>query len=183
MKGPTVTSQAIAVFGSSQPKPGSAAYEQARTLGHLLAQAGWTVINGGYNGTMAGSSQGASEADGQAVGITCAIFDDLRTGRNPYLSQAIHTPDLIARLRQLTERADGFVVLGGGVGTLLELFLVWNLRTIGVIDAPIVLLGAHWRAVLASLERETDVTAQFVAQVQVVDTPLEAIQTLRAQLG
>jgi hypothetical protein len=173
-----MTRRIVAVFGSSQPQPGSAAYEQARTLGCLLAQAGFDVLNGGYTGTMQGVSQGAAEAGGRAIGITCAIFDRTRPGGNPYLSRAVHAPDLLSRLRELTERADGFVVLGGGVGTLLELFLVWNLRTVGVMDKPCVLVGAHWRQVLALLERETEVGPQHAALLAVVDTPQEAVAFL-----
>ena len=173
----------IAVFGSSQPRPGSAAYEQARLLGRLLVEAGFAIVNGGYSGTMQGASQGAAEAGGEAIGITCAAFDGTRPGGNAYLSRAIHTPDLLARLRQLIERSDGFVVLGGGVGTLLELFLTWNLLVIGIVDKPCVLVGAHWRRVLAALERETGVGPRHVAMLQVVDTPQEAVSFLEAVIG
>ena len=40
----------ISVFGSANPQPGSVAYEQARTLGGLLAGAGFAVSTGGYGG-------------------------------------------------------------------------------------------------------------------------------------
>ena len=42
----------ITVFGSSQPAEGSKAYEEARRLGRLLAEAGFAVCNGGYAGLM-----------------------------------------------------------------------------------------------------------------------------------
>ena len=86
----------VTVFGSSSPRPGSTAYERARTLGRLLAQAGFDVVTGGYSGTMQGVSQGATEAGGKAMGITCAWFDGWRPGGNAYLSQAHHTPDLLS---------------------------------------------------------------------------------------
>jgi uncharacterized protein (TIGR00730 family) len=178
-----VTLGTITVFGSSQPRPGSVAYEQARLLGRLLAEAGFAVANGGYSGTMQGVSQGAVEAGGEAIGVTCAAFDGARPGGNAYLSRAVHTPDLLARLQQLTECSDGFVVLGGGVGTLLELFLTWNLLVIGIVDKPCVLVGAHWRRVLAALERETEVGPRHVAVLQVVDTPQEAVAFLEAAIG
>jgi uncharacterized protein (TIGR00730 family) len=174
--------QTITVFGSSQPKPGSAAYEQARQVGRLLAQAGFTVVNGGYGGTMQGTSQGAVEAGGEAVGITCALFDRLGAGGNPYLSQAIDTPDLFARLRRLAEQGQGYIVLGGGIGTLLELFLVWNLLASGALDRPCVLLGAHWRGVLDALERGTEVEPRHTAMLHLVDTPHEAVALLKRTL-
>ena len=175
--------EVIAIFGSAQPHPGSALYEQARRLGRLLAERGFTVVNGGYSGTMQASSQGATEAGGQAVGITCAIFDDGRPGGNPYLTHEIHTADLLARLRRLTERCDGFVVVEGGVGTLLELLLVWNLLAIGVIDKPCILVGAHWREVLRDLERQTQVNDQLCALLRVTDSVEDAVRLLEASLG
>lgn len=173
----------ITVFGSARAEPGSNAYEQARTLGQLLAQAGFTVVSGGYTGTMQAVSQGARESGGQAVGITCAIFDGTPEGArqgNSYLTQTIHTSDLLTRLRYLTESGDGFIVLDGGVGTLLELLLVWNLLAIRVFQKPCVLVGEHWRSVLDALEHETRLEPWHRALLHTVDTPQQAVERLTA---
>lgn len=61
----------IAVFGGSQPKEGDPAYAEAYELGSLLAQAGHTVLTGGYIGTMEAVSRGAAEAGGHVIGVTC----------------------------------------------------------------------------------------------------------------
>ena len=52
----------VSIFGSSLPREGSGAYEEARRLGHLLAKAGMAVCNGGYGGLMEASARGAREA-------------------------------------------------------------------------------------------------------------------------
>jgi uncharacterized protein (TIGR00730 family) len=171
--------EAITVFGSARPYPGSPAYEQARDLGRLLAEAGYAVVNGGYSGTMEAASQGANEAGGTAIGITCAAFDDRRPEGNPYLTRSIHAPDLLARLRQLIELGDAYVVLDGGIGTLLELFLVWNLVAIDIVHKPCLLVGAHWREVLQQLASLTQIGARHTAMLQVVDTPAEAVRRLQ----
>jgi uncharacterized protein (TIGR00730 family) len=175
--------RSVTIFGSSQPIPGSAGYEQARKLGQLLAQAGFTVVNGGYSGTMQGVSQGATEAGGHAMGITCAVFDGERAGGNPYLSDSFHAADLLARLAKLVELSDAYVILYGGIGTLLELFLVWNLLAVGVIDKPCVLVGASWRRALQGLAQETQVGARHIALLEVVDTVQEAVALLRQAIG
>ncbi len=177
-----MVSKAITVFGSSHGRPGDAGYEQARELGRLLAGAGFDVVSGGYDGSMQGVSQGAVEGGGKAVGVTCATFGSNPKGLNgnAYLSESVHAPDLPARLRQLVELADGFVVLAGGIGTLAELFLVWNLIAVQAIDKPCVLLGEHWRRVLAALVQETRVEAAHMAMLHVVDTPAAAVQILIA---
>jgi uncharacterized protein (TIGR00730 family) len=175
--------RSITVFGSAQPQPDSPAYKQACELGRRLASAGFAVINGGYTGTMSAVSQGAVEAGGTATGITCALFDSSRPQGNPYLSAAIHTPDLLSRLRQLVERGDGYVVLGGGVGTLLELFLVWNMLAIGVFSRPCVLVGAHWRRVLFDLVAETQVGPEHTAMLHIADTVKDAVRWLSDTLA
>jgi uncharacterized protein (TIGR00730 family) len=172
--------QTITVFGSAQPDPGSTAYEQARALGQRLAEAGYAVVNGGYSGTMEAVSRGAAEGGGTAIGITCAAFDDRRPRGNPYLTRSIHAPDLLARLRQLVELGDAYIVLDGGIGTLLELFLVWNLLAIGSMQKPCLLVGAHWHSVLASLSQQTQIGPQHTAMLHIVDTPAEAVRALQA---
>lgn len=169
-------SQKVVIFGSSRGQPGDKEYEQARTLGRLLAQAGLDVVSGGYGGSMQAVSQGAAEGGGRAIGVTCATFGPPQG--NPYLSQTIHTPDLPTRLRQLIELGNGFVVLPGGIGTLAELFVTWNLLATGAINCPLVLLGARWPRVLAALERETHVEAAHVAMLHLVNTPTEAVETM-----
>ena len=168
----------ITVFGSARPVPGSEAYRQARMLGQQLAQAGFDVVNGGYGGTMQAVSQGATEAGGAAIGVTCALFEDRQRSGNAYLSQTVYTPDLLARLRKLTDLGDGFVVLDGGVGTLLELFLVWNLLTLDVFDKPCVLVGDHWRRALQGLERETRLGIEHINMLNIVDTVQQAVTLL-----
>jgi uncharacterized protein (TIGR00730 family) len=152
-------------------------------LGRQLADAGLDVVNGGYSGTMEGVSKGAVEAGGRAFGVTCAVFDDRRPGGNAYLSEVIHTPDLLARLRKLIELGDAYLVLDGGVGTLLELFLVWNLRAMQITAKPCILIGAHWRLVLDSLVRRTQLGPQHTAMLHVVETNKQALDLLTAMNG
>ena len=68
----------ITVFGGAQPKEGSAAYEEARELGKLLAERGHAVLTGGYMGTMEAVSRGASEAGGHVIGVTCIDIEEWR---------------------------------------------------------------------------------------------------------
>ena len=62
----------VTIFGGSEPHAGEPAYEEARRLGELLAAAGFTVLTGGYIGTMEAVSRGANETGGHVIGITCA---------------------------------------------------------------------------------------------------------------
>lgn len=66
----------ISVFGSHSPQAGSEPYRQAQELGRRLTRAGFVVATGGYEGTMAAVSQGASEAGGHIIGVTSARVEE-----------------------------------------------------------------------------------------------------------
>jgi uncharacterized protein (TIGR00730 family) len=147
----------ITVFGSSLPRPGEDAYELARNLGRRLTLAGLRLCNGGYGGTMEAAARGAREAcpegtSAGTIGVTCDLFG--QRPHNPWLDEIRHTSTLFERLEQLIALADGFVVLPGGTGTLLELATVLELTSQGIIEPrPLHLLGPYWESVIA-LARE-----------------------------
>lgn len=171
----------IAVFGSSEARPGDSLYEQARAVGGLLAGAGYRVVTGGYGGVMEAASRGATEAGGVAIGVVCGVF----TGRvpNPYLREIRDTPELFARTRELIEAASGYVVLEGKSGTLAELAFLWALHRAGSLDRrPVVLLGGSWRPFLRHLVQARMIESEQFDVTRVVDSPEEALATVRAFL-
>lgn len=169
----------ITVFGSSAPLPSSPAYQLAYDLGRAIAEAGWTLCNGGYGGTMEAAARGAVEAGGHTIGVTCSRFG--RTGPNRYIQQEIPTFDLLARLNTLVRLGSAYVVLPGGTGTLLELALVWELVNKRLVRraAPLILLGDHWTPLVELVRREQP-DAQ---EPRLAATPAEVIGHVReAQL-
>ncbi len=149
----------ITVFGGSQPKPGDAAYIEAYELGKLLAQAGHTVLTGGYIGTMEAVSRGAAEAGGHVIGVTC---DDIEAWRavkpNAWVKEERRFPTLDERLAELVHGCDAAIALPGGPGTLTEVALTWNLMIVHSMPVkPLVLVGAGWRSVLESFYNSFDV--------------------------
>lgn len=173
----------VAVYGSAQPQPGNELYEEAYRLGRLLAEAGFDVMSGGYYGTMAAVSRGAHEGGGRVVGVTMALFDPRPP--NEWVHETTHTPGFPERLRTLTELADAYIALRGGIGTLTEVAYTWGLMQTGAMrPKPFILLGVPWRRLLHLL-REDDfrIDSHHYELLTVVQTPDEAIEALRAQLG
>jgi uncharacterized protein (TIGR00730 family) len=170
----------ITVFGSSQAEPSSPAYETAHELGSAIAAAGWTLCNGGYGGTMEAAARGAVEHGGHTIGVTCQAFG--RTGPNPYIRQEVPTFDLLSRLNTLVRLGNGYVVLPGGTGTLLELALVWELLSKGLLRRrrPLVLLENHWQPVVESVCREQPDAAEAL---QVASNARVAVQLLAEHFG
>ena len=169
----------IAVFGSSRREGNSSFWAEAYELGRVLATAGYTVLSGGYGGSMGAVSRGAAECGGQVVGVTCATFDPAPC--NEWLTEEVKAPSLIARLSTIVERADGFVALRGGIGTLSEITLVWSLLQTHELDAKrLILLGADWRAVIDAFRQHTDLGSSIASLVTVVETPEQVLSALSA---
>lgn len=167
----------IAVFGGSRPPADSREYAEAYTVGKLLAQQGFVVMNGGYYGTMEASARGAQEHGGHSIGVLSGEFAHLSA--NPYLSETQVSPDLFARIRAMQTRADGFIVLNGSLGTLAELALVWNLAKLDAAQRkPIILLGEPWVNVLRVWRSELLVTEEEAHLLQCARQPADAIELL-----
>ena len=147
----------VTIFGSAFPAEGSPAYEEARRLGRLLAEAGFAVCNGGYEGSMAASARGAREAAGYTIGITCVLWP---RAANPWIVEEVRTPSFPARLMALIERGDAYIALPGGTGTLAELALAWEMMnksslasTVGG-QKPLLVMAPYWLPVIECLKQE-----------------------------
>lgn len=167
----------ISVFGSSAPQPGSAAYEQAREVGRLLAEARYAVATGGYGGTMAAVSQGAAEAGGPVIGVTSDQIELFRPlGPNEWVTREIRYPTLRERLTHLVVDNAGIIVLPGGIGTLSEMALAWSLMQVGDIPKrPFVLLGPTWRDTLTAFFDADYIKVQDYSMLQFADSPETAV--------
>lgn len=171
----------IAVFGGSRVQPNSPEYDEAYTMGKLLASAGFIIVNGGYQGTMEASARGAKENGGRVIGILSNEFR--RLSPNAYLDETIRHRDLFARIREMHSRADGFVIFKGSMGTLAELALVWNLAKVDEKKRrPIILLGNSWNEVLRSWREHLAVTEDEVQLLRIAVTPNDALLYLTLAL-
>jgi len=180
----------VTIFGSSLPAEGSAAYEDARLLGRLLAEGGFAVCNGGYAGLMEASARGGREAGGHTLGITCALW---QAAANPYILEEVRTNSFLERLTTLIERGDAYVVLPGGTGTLAELALVWEMmnksalaRTVGG-RKPLLVMAPYWQPVIDCLNQEGQLNSKATWRppaleiVHMVSSPEEAVELLKEQ--
>lgn len=138
----------ISVFGGSQPKEGSPAYEEARLLGSLLAGRGHAVLTGGYMGTMEAVSRGAGEAGGHVIGVTCEDIEAWRPTRaNAWVKEEIRRKSLPERIQALIDGCDAAMALPGGAGTLTEIMVMWNMMIVeSTPRRPLILIGQGWRS-------------------------------------
>ena len=172
----------VTVFGGARVPAGSSLYAQCSQLGRLLAEAGFVVASGGYTGTMEAVLRGAREAGAHTVGYTCATFErDFQP--NPWVAEERKTRLLSARIQRLAEESDAFVTVHGGLGTLAELALVWNMMLAGELPAkPLVVVGAEWPRVIDVVHAETQTGSSALRLLTLVETPQVAVEQLQALL-
>ena len=171
-------SRLAAVFGSARLTEGDTEYAEAHEVGRRLADAGWAVATGGYMGVMEAACRGAVEAGGHTVGVTVAGWEGRRPNR--WVREERPGADLFDRLRILVGGSDAMVAVAGGVGTLAEVAVAWNLAQHAVRDGapprPLVLVGARWDALrevfdrhLVDLESDADLIRHARAPAEVPD--------------
>ncbi len=165
----------ITIFGTANAKPGEPTYTLAYEIGKLLAQAGFTIANGGYGGTMLATAKGAAEAGGKTIGVTCSAFENSRA--NEYITREIVTKSLDERLDTLIKLGWAYVVLPGETGTLLELAKVWELKNKGFIkeNKPIILVGKFWEPLVDLITRDNPNSGRYLRQA---DAPQRAVELI-----
>jgi uncharacterized protein (TIGR00730 family) len=143
-----MTIKHVTVFGGSSPRPGETAYEEAQKLGELLGSAGYTVLTGGYIGTMEAVSRGAAEAGAKVIGVTCDEIETWRpVGPNRWVREQMRFSTLRERLFALIDTSDAAIALPGGPGTLAEISLMWNQMITGSVPPRLlILVGAGWKS-------------------------------------
>ncbi|MHB1121315.1 MAG: LOG family protein [Ramlibacter sp.] len=117
--------------------------ELAREVGRWIGvHKGQLVYGGGNNGLMGVVADATLEAGGRVVGIIPHALVDREFAKLDCTE--LHVVDnMHDRKRMMAERADAFLALPGGIGTLEELFEVWTWRQLGYHDKPVGILNAE----------------------------------------
>jgi uncharacterized protein (TIGR00725 family) len=145
----------IATFGSALLKPNTKTWKETFKLGAELAKKGAVVINGGYAGVMEAAAAGAASVSGTTVGITCTDLPE--RAANPFIQNEWRLDRWDQRLIALVWLADGYAILPGSSGTLVELSMVIETQLKGFIPMrPIVCLGNFWRPVARRIVSDAD---------------------------
>lgn len=141
----------VTIFGGATSQSNGTSYEDALRLGKKLAGAGHIVLTGGYIGTMEAASRGAAEAGGHVIGVTCQEVETWRrVTPNAWVLEEWRYPTLHERLLALVDGCDAAIALPGGVGTLLEIAMMWNRMSIEAIPfKPLILVGSGWLETMA----------------------------------
>ena len=172
----------VTVYGSSQIRPEDAIYQSAVAIGRGLAEAGLAVMTGGYYGIMEAVSKGANEAGGHVIGVTTdQIGQRYHLRPNSYIKEIVHYEELRDRLLYMVEKADAYLAMPGGVGTLHEIAETWELMRIGGIPArPFVCYGRLWQKLVQALQDSPYLGSGYENMIGIVHSPAAALERLTA---
>ena len=127
-----------------------AALELATRLGTELGRRGWQLVSGGGNVSMMGAlARSARAAGARTVGVIPKTLVR-REVADTDADELIVTDTMRERKQLMEDRADAFITLPGGIGTLEELFETWTAGYLGMHDKPVVLLdpSGHYSGLL-----------------------------------
>ena len=130
----------------------------ATECGTELASRGLRLVfGGGSNGLMGAIAKAVIAARGQSTGIipeSLLSFEPAQEGLTElFVVDSMHTRKLL-----MSERAEAFLVLPGGIGTFEEFFETWTWHQIGLHNKPIVLLNVfdYYTPLLSFLQQGMD---------------------------
>lgn len=141
----------LCIYCGSSPGNHPAFAEAARELGALMGKQGHALV---YGGGGCGIMVAVAEAVKSAGGPVCGVIPESLIGTEHAWDQCDEltvTQTMRERKQLMDDRADAFVVLPGGFGTLEEVAEILTLKILGYTDRPVILLNTagYWDPLLA----------------------------------
>ena len=131
----------LAVFLSSMDNDNPLFLNLINELAKLLVKEKVTLVYGGSTAGLMGKLADTTLAEGgKVIGVFVSSnrADDLP---HPGLTEMIEVNSFAERIAVMEQTADGFMVLPGGLGTLEELFIIWNQIRSGLVNKPLGILN------------------------------------------
>jgi uncharacterized protein (TIGR00730 family) len=177
---------AVTIFGSARSHPNSVNYKTTQTVARLLVESGFNVISGGGPGVMEAANKGAAEAGGKSVGLHIHLPKEQKP--NKYANVRLDFKYFFIRKVMFVKYAVAYVIMPGGFGTLDELFEALTLiQTKRIKFFPVLLIDSqYWQGLInwikGTLMREKAISESDLDIMTVVDTPEEAVRTIKRRV-
>ncbi len=144
----------VAIFGSARAKPGSFVYEEVKRAATAFAAMGCDIVTGGGPGLMQAANEGAAAAGHPERSLGIRVDLPFEQEVNPYVAEAFEHKTFFSRLQHFVIASDAFVVVPGGIGTVLEMLMIWQLLQVRhIANVPLILVGRMWTELIAWSER------------------------------
>ena len=173
----------VCVYCGSRHGTRPAYTEAARALGNAIGSRGWQLVYGGGKvGLMGEVADAVLAAGGRVVGVIPESLMQREVG-HAGLTELHVVPTMHQRKQMMAERADAFIALPGGIGTLEELYEVWTWRQLGYHQQPIGLLNidGFYDTLLGFMRQTVDegfLSASQLSAVEIGTDPVEMLLRL-----
>jgi len=142
----------VTIFGSARVDPGHWVYAAVRDTAAELTRLGCDIVTGGGPGLMQAANEGVKLADPdgahqKSMGIRVEL--PFEQDVNAFVTEAFEHKTFFTRLHHFVLVSDAFIVTPGGIGTVLETLMVWQLLQVRHLhDTPLILAGRFWDGLL-----------------------------------
>jgi len=141
------------VGGREQPHAAAAVpkdhwvYVAVRDLAAELTRLGCDIVTGGGPGLMQAANEGVHLVEDREAKRSMGIRVDLPFEQevNPFVELAFEHRTFFTRLHHFVLASDAFIVAPGGIGTVLETMMIWQLLQVHHLEyTPLILVGKMW---------------------------------------
>jgi uncharacterized protein (TIGR00730 family) len=136
----------VSIFGSARAGRGSFGYEETKRVAGVLAELGCDIVTGGGPGLMEAANEGAASSPERVRSVGIRVDLPFEQDVNTFVGMAFEHRTFFTRLHQFVLVSDAFLVAPGGIGTVLEMMMIWQLLQVGHVrrDTPLILVGRMW---------------------------------------
>ena len=177
----------VSIFGSARAKPGTPGYEETKRAAAALAGMGCDIITGGGPGLMQAANEGAASSPERSRSVGIRVDLPFEQDVNAFVTEAFEHRTFFTRLHQFVLTSDAFLVAPGGIGTVLEMMMIWQLLQVRHLqDTPLILVGKMWPPLVEWARSSMLATDPPLASAKDFDIPRcaatsdEAVALLRA---
>lgn len=182
----------VAIFGDAEAKETDQHFIDAYNTAKLLAENGYIVVNGGGPGVMLAATLGAKAGGGKVETVILnpkyrpKNYEGDCKENNQASDKIIKTKNYPERLNKLIEVGDAFVIFNGGVGTLSEVGLTWQMAKFEYGERehePLIFFGDKLAELVKDLTSKLDFDPLEEKLYQIVYTPEEVLETIKNRKG
>jgi uncharacterized protein (TIGR00730 family) len=173
----------IAFFGDANIPESDQTYKDAYQIAKVLAESGFTIVNGGGPGVMDAATKGAEEVGGETISVTfypedATDFEGRYVGNRT--DEEIVTTNYIDRMFKLMEHADMFIIFKGGSGTISEWGTAWVLAKLYYSHhKPFILFGKHWINIVDAVRRGMNIDSKEMSVFEICVSKEEVVSTVK----
>lgn len=173
----------ITILGGADWKENDQPYIDCFETCKLLAQNGYTILNGGGPGVMRAATKGAHAGGGKAIGVVFRPDHPMPNyeGMDPQnnYDEEVVTEDYFSRTKKLLEMAQVHIVFKGGTGTISEFGMSWASSRIHSHRIPLVLFGDFWHEIVMAFKKNMYMRDVEMKLYTIVKTPEEVLDYIK----